>query len=563
MAGVPGRYRAAGVLPMLWVYALMVGLRPSVVRAMLMFTGLACAPLAGRPRCAATVLLACAGCYLVYAPGAYASMGTLLTFVSVCSLLGGAPVLDRVLQQAGLVRDPAVYDFEHRHQRYLRIVMRYLLHIACGTGAIWLLTWPITLTRSNLVTPGAWLVNLMIIPLLSVVLGLGFAAALCGLAVTWLGNALLACALELLHILVGIMELVARMPGSFFALRCLTPWRLFCYYGALVLTWVWARQRVAQPGRVVPRVRLLGAAACVLWLLFARPGLSPQPRADAARVVALDVGLGDAAVIHGPGGETLVIDGGSRFGPWSQGSRVVVPYLRHAGIHSLDAVVCSHFDRDHCGGLLDVLETVRVKAFCAPPRLGQDAFAERLQATAAARGVPWLTWCAGHTQQIGSLVMIVTHPPATITNFPSAAAAWGDNMWSLVLRLESGRHTVLFTGDATRGAEALQHAAGWRGAVDVLKVGHHGSATSTGRRLLDTIRPALSVISVGANHKTLPARRVVERLARRGIPIARTDRGGALELVLGPDSIAVSTFTSMPDTHEQECTKQNATGSRN
>jgi beta-lactamase superfamily II metal-dependent hydrolase len=177
-----------------------------------------------------------------------------------------------------------------------------------------------------------------------------------------------------------------------------------------------------------------------------------------------------------------------------------------------------------------------------PPRLGADAFAEHLRQVAAQRGAAWRTWHAGVTQQIGALALVISHPPAVVSNFAATGATASDNMWSLVVRAECDGRSVLFTGDATAGAEALQIAAGRLAPADVLKVAHHGSRSSTSARLLDAVEPALGVISVGGNHMGLPAPAVLKRLARHNVRVVRTDVSGALELTFHTNEITVRAF---------------------
>jgi len=537
LVGIPGRFRGVAVLPLIWLYGLMAGMGGSIVRSVLMFSALALAPLLARPHRAAHTLLAVAFIYVVFWPSEMRALGTQLTFISVAALLVVTPLFDATISRWRWVRGPAVYDLEHQPWRRLHAVIRYFLHIACGTFAIWLATWPVTLTRGNLVSPASWLANLLIVPLASVSLAGGFltllvAAVAPGVA-TWLnaGNVFL------MHLMVRIMDAVGMVPGGCFAVRTLTGGLLFWYYLGL-LTWcAWAFVRVGTD-RPQWLSRAMGSAAAVCSVVFLSFVVVRHDAGAPLRVAVLDVGLGDALVLHAPDGATALVDGGGRAGPWSAGARVVVPYLRAVGVDRLDAVICSHFDRDHAGGLVAVLNAVRVRRVIAPPVPADVSLAAELRALAAARGIEWIEAHAGDRFAVGCISGLVLHPPAVVTSLPPAAVQ-GGNLWSLAVRFDCRGRSFLASGDAPSAAEAVELCRGAPMASDVLKLAHHGSAGATSERYLDAVAPAAAVLSVGPNSKGLPAATTLERLACRAVPVARTDCMGACLIRFRPDDIMI------------------------
>jgi competence protein ComEC len=553
LAGVPGRYRGICLLPFLWLYGCMVGFRPSVVRAMLMFTGLAAAPLCRRPNSVLNTLIAAAFIYVLRYPRQLPAFGTLLTFLSVVSLIAGAPLLDTVLAYFSWYRGPAVYDLEHRSSSFLHTGIRYTLHIMCGTVAIWVVTWPITLTRNNLVTPASWLANLLLIPATGIVLAGGFATVL--LSAVWPAAAAIVniCTLMLLKSLMLFIAAVSRIPGGYFSMRTLTAPALFWYYCALGITYIWScRILVSCPGKR-GGIRLLGVAALAVWLIAGWHIAEGFSRENILRIVSLDVGLGDATVIHTPGGRTILVDGGVSYGPWSMGSRVVVPCLRAAGVNSLDAVICSHFDKDHVGGLADVVNLMKVDSIYSPCQLEYDLFAFELKSQAESKGIAWHEWYAGTTHQWDSVTCAAVHPPGIITNWLSDAVRWGDNTWSLVIQGECRGMRFLLTGDATEASEAIQ-----RNTVNdlyshLLKVGHHGSATSSSEPYISAVSPVAASIGVGPNNFGLPTETVLNCLKENTVTVMRTDVHGAIEYRFESDAIVISTYKSMET--KTECTK--------
>ena len=543
IVGVPGRWRGATVVPLIWLYGIMAGMNGSVLRSVLMFSVLALAPLIARPHRAANSLLSVAWLYVVFWPTEVFSLGIQLTFICVATLIVTAPMTEAMLARLKWMRDPAVYDLEHPAHRLIHPIVRYLTHVAAGTLVIWLATWPVTMTRGNLVSPASWLANLLIVPLASIVLAAGFVTPLLAVVSSWLAGVLNAANLLLMHVLVWLMNVVSALPGGYFAVRSLTAGQLFWYYCTLALGAAWAWMRFCAPKQRPLRNRACGAATVAAVLVFV--SLCPLHRAPDGgwRIAMLDVGLGDAIVIHAPGGRTVLIDGGVRTGPWSCGTRIVVPYLRSAGVNRLDAVVCTHFDRDHAGGLVAILQTMRVGTVYAPPDIDGVPLAAELRAVAAERGIEWKEAHAGDRIVIGALTGTVLHPPAVATT-THAAAQRGGNMWCLVIRFECNGRSFLATGDAPRAGEALQIARGARVASDVLKLAHHGSVGSSGDEYLDAVSPTLALLSVGPNNAHLPSPGVIDRLARRRLPVVRTDRMGACVVELKDTAALVSCFNN-------------------
>lgn len=258
----------------------------------------------------------------------------------------------------------------------------------------------------------------------------------------------------------------------------------------------------------------LGAVAlCALYALPRRPLLAaallaivslPAPVPPVTTITALDVGQGDSLVVRYDDGRVWLIDGGWR-------GDDVVAWLRRTGLRHLDVVIASHSDADHARGLVPVLREVSVGELRIAGREGFD----ELIAAAEAVGVP-----------------VVDDPTARL--HPPADAEGPSNERSQVLVLEAAGPRVLLPGDASTDVEeALVPALP---DLDVLKVGHHGSRTSTSAALLDATTPSLALIPVGdRNRYGHPHPEVVRRLIDHHIPIVRTDLHGTVEVALHDD----------------------------
>ncbi|WP_394846484.1 DNA internalization-related competence protein ComEC/Rec2 [Pendulispora brunnea] len=278
-------------------------------------------------------------------------------------------------------------------------------------------------------------------------------------------------------------------------------------------------------------------ALCVALEIPARRDGAPSGK---LRVTFLDVGQGDAALIDLPNGEAMLIDGGGIVGsPVDVGARVIAPTLRARRRDALALVVLSHPHPDHFGGLPTGLDGIAVRALWDTGQGEREgtggAYAAWLR-TSRAKGTLVQrpeTLCGVHA--IGGVTVEVLAP------CPEASADRGPNDNSFVLRIGYGSRHILFTGDAEREEEGdlLRLPAGALRA-DVLKVGHHGSRTSTSADFVAAIRPEWAIISAGARNRFgHPAGITLATLHAAGVRTYRTDRHGAVLVETDGRSISV------------------------
>ncbi len=398
--------------------------------------------------------------------------------------------------------------------------------LAASVGAT-LATAPLTAFAFGAVAPVGIVANLVAVPLAGVVVPAVFGSLLLGTPLA-AGAGLGLAALERLATLGAAVPLghLRGDAGVPFAL----PWIVL-----LVIAAWWATVR---PTWSVVGRRLALAGACASWLGL---GVAHWPARHEAGLTmyVLAVGQGDAIALRTPGGRWLLVDAGPRAGGVDAGRRVVVPFLRRHGVRTLDALVLTHGDADHLGGAPAVVDALRPALVLEPGQpLGTALYLEHLAAVDRAGG-RWQAARAGDLLEVDDVRIEVLHPDAAWI-----ARELRPNENSIVLRVRFGAFDALLTGDIGWPAESALVAR--VGPVEVLKVGHHGSAGSTTPPWLAAVRPMAAIVSVGANRYGHPAPVVLERLTAVGTTIYRTDRGGTVTIRSDGRYFAVTQGNSNP-----------------
>jgi competence protein ComEC len=256
------------------------------------------------------------------------------------------------------------------------------------------------------------------------------------------------------------------------------------------------------------------------------------------RVTFLAVGEGDGAVVRFPGSRVMVIDAGGSYGGFDAGERIVAPYLWSQKIMHVDYIALSHADIDHFGGLDFIAMNFAPRAFWTTGVPSLDLGYGRLMDDLERAKIP--------------LVLVrETAPVAAVGGVTVSSLNGGSgvartqNNTSMVLRFSFGGASLLFTGDIESAGERAMLANGADLHATVLKVPHHGSATSSCAAFVAGVRPQVAVISDGyLNSFHFPAPVVVERYVEAGAILVRTDLDGAVMVDATPDSVTVRAFNS-------------------
>lgn len=507
--------RAALVVAVLaaFAYSLLAGMQVPAQRTVSMLAVAALALWSGRAPPASLVLAWAAFVAVALDPWAVLSPGFWLSFgaVGVIFLCATAPA-----------RGPGA----SRWQR-----ARHALAQAARTQ--WVVTIglvPLTLLLFQQVSVISPLANAVAIPLISLLvtpLAL-LAAALPAPAAGWL----LAPAHLLLDWLMVALEAMAAPPWAVWQAARAGPLAVaLALAGALVLL---------APMRCGLRARLHGAMLLLPMVLAGR-----QPVAHGEfRATALDIGQGTAVLVE-TRSHVLLYDAGPAYG-WgadaaqpgnSAGARVIVPYLRGAGVRALDRLVISHEDADHAGGARDVMAALPVQAV-----LTAAPAAHPLLVLPPGMALPAVGPCAaGQAWEWDGVRFSMLHP------LPQAAgnAAFDSNARSCVLKVAGSGRSLLLTGDIGRRDEAalLARLPGQDLRADFLQVPHHGSGTSSSASFLAVVAPELALFQLGhGNRYRHPRADVWERYASREIARYRSDETGAVQITTRGGAYALQAY---------------------
>jgi len=506
---------------LLAAYGTMTGFGISTSRAVIMMLlGLFAAEV-GRSYEPLTAAAVSAVFILLQKPYALFSCSFLLSYSAVLGVFLTYPALraslpDRFFQRAGRKKRGQ----ESLIKKSLLFLWGKLMSSLLVSFSIQITTLPVLLYFFYEIPTYGIFLNVLVLPLVSVVVACSMLGGILGLFLLPLAGVPLFCVTQILRFYESLCHLFLKLPEPVQIFGRPSLGQAGIYYLLLaVLVWIGSHK---ESGRKIT-VWLLCFAIAIL--LYRRP-------VSGLQFTMLDVGQGDGLFLQTESGRTILIDGGST-DVSKVGTYRIIPYLKYYGIRRIDYMIMSHSDEDHISGQRELLENLQsgIKTGCylMPylPRESQNESYRKMQETVMKAGVPIHFLNTGDSIWMGGVKLFCLHPDKDFKNdSPNACSA--------TLSLNYGSFRMLLTGDLEKeGEDEVTKRLLKRNETEctILKTAHHGSKNSTGDVFLSVIRPKAALISCGKkNRYGHPHKELLERLRSARTGIYRTDESGAVQV---------------------------------
>ena len=486
----------------LGIFVALVNFKAPVVRASLMALFYFAIPLCQRKASPLNVLASAGFLILFFDPAQVLQSGFQFSFAAVGGIIYGYPHLKSML------------PLHFAKNRFGQNFNRWVWQPALVSLSAVLATLPLTYYYYGAIQLGAVIINLFIIPLIGILVtgallfvlfSFGAFPFLAGLAylISWL--------------VTGIIGLIHFFSGfDWVQLQVAHPSLWVVLFVSLFIIFLF---------RIYKERSLWYALICLAFTLL----VLQSGRLQNLRVTFIDVGQGDACLIQLPDNRTnILIDAGNRTRWRDYGRLSVLPVLHYYGVRHLHYAIATHSHSDHYGGLLTVMESIKIDTLVVSPYPDSAKGYRYFLRKAAQHHIPIKKLQRGEQLNLGTNARLYALSP--VSRFEKVRLHNGReiNNSSLVLRLCYGQNSFLLTGDAQKEAEKIMDTYGSFLQSNVLKAGHHGSSTSSSADFLNFVQPAFAVISVGKKNKFHhPSRKTIAKLRALGVAILRTDQLGA------------------------------------
>jgi len=533
---------------LLLLYVLMVGLTPSTIRALVMFGLKMGAILSGKRYDLPTSLGISSVIVLLWRPKALFHTGFQFSFVAVLGLILWYPLLMKYSKPLIKALDPRMRSMEIRLSTSLpflthnkqRQCLRYVLQAFAANLSITLFILPILLYHFYEFSSYTIWINLLILPLLTIVIACGLLGSCAFVFFPSLANVIFA----ICRIIFSYYDVLSRMflaiPGSRIVTGQPRLWQVFGYYGCFLVAYFILRIELDRDEKQKKNLHLMSSlvlAVTSILLIF----LPVHSMSSSLSITMMDVGQGDGIHIRTPHGSNYLIDGGS-LDIKQVGIYRMEPYLLSQGVTSLEYVFISHDDEDHHNGIIDLIRNrkygVRIQNVVLPPKeYWKDGLHEIFELAIEQHITVYIMGQGDLVEDRDVLIQCLA--PKSQQYYSSV------NNSSMILSLQYKDFTMLLTGDMEQESERdiVNHTE--LNSYDVLKVAHHGSKTSSSSTFLELIKPRISLISSGVENRFgHPHIEVLERLVENESLVLQTNERGAIQIMVKDGVMKVHTYLS-------------------
>jgi competence protein ComEC len=508
-----------GLLIVLILYIILVRFKTPVIRASSMAILYLVGQVLERKTVTYNIIFAAMTMILLFDPRELFNPGFHFSFMAVLSIIFGYDKLNQLL--------PLNHYIEGKRKQYpvlsyfrKWIWMPFLVSLAAVIG-----TSPLTLYYYGLFPVYSLLANLIVIPLTGVVVFLSLFLLFIGGLSSVLARGLGMMIQVVNNGLQGVVELIANLPFASILTAIPTFTKIILIDLVIILS-LYVRKNI----------KLITLMIVVFVFIFVI-SLNSERRTD-LQVTFLDVGQGDAAFLRFPNQQTMLIDAGNRSFQWDQGEKTVLPFLQSVHALHINYLVGSHAHNDHIGGFLAIINTIPIDTLVLSGYQFNSKLYKNILEVAQRKKITVKIVLKGDMLRVDpSCRVYILHPDSThirAENFNGAEC----NNSSLVIKIQYGVNSVLFTGDLEESGEQPLLLFEDFLESEIIKIGHHGSSTSTSEALLEKVDPIAALISVAKKNKFKhPSPRTLLRLNNRGIKTYQTSHEGAVLITIGPEKI--------------------------
>jgi len=488
-------------------YALMTGLGASVVRATFMLVFILVGKLIDRDADSLSLLSFVALLMLVYNPAYINDVGFQLSFLVTFGLLVMAPVVFEKIKfipdwLSGAIFVPII-------------------------AQIWVA--PIQMFYFNSFSLYSVFANIVILPFVTVVSFGGFISAVLALIKPLAGQV---CFLfdiilnPILNVVVWISDYFANLPHSLIQMPQPSVSQLFLYYAIVLLSTLLIK--IGRNKKLI--LAIIISIICLIVSCIKLPSNNLE-------TIAFDVQNADAFLIKTPQNKYFIIDSGKMpyNGGKSQAQMIILSYLKDYGIKNIEGLIITHFDSDHAGGAVDLINTLNIKHIYVNSLSDKSHLAQKIYASARHKNNNSL-------HLVKNNEIFYKESALTIKNFVCNFKGKDvDNENSIITLVSDGDFDELFMGDA--GIKSFDKIKNYIPAqVEVLKVGHHGAKNVVNRSFVSRIKPKVAIVSTGLNNYGHPNGVTLDILQHNKVKVLRTDRQNSIKITEKSDIYKIYSF---------------------
>ncbi len=495
-------------LIILWVYGYLIGFPTSILRSNIMFSLLFYSQIIHEPYDSINTLSFAMFILLIINPYYLFNIGFQLSFAASFAIITFTPRIE---------------DLFYPLKNSIVTTLSAILGVQIGL-------FPIQSYYFNKISLLGVLANIAIVPILSISLVLGFLMIFFNFTFAYVNNFIGPILNFIISIQFKILYLLNHIP--FNIVKIFSPEFIVIimfYIFIFILFKIIDIRKLKKP--IVKTLVIY----FIILLIYNSYWIT---RDDTMELHFIDVGQGDSILMRAGHKAYLMDTGGSLFGNFDIGEYITLAYLEKLGVRKLDAVFITHFDEDHSQGLDALLENMPIDMVLGSYIPRENHIYKKI----VNKCIPFIVLNEGHIIDLGKNARLkIIWPNKGINRELSP------NNLSLVSILSTNKYRVLFTGDIEEDAEyfVLDKL---NNKVDIIKIPHHGSKTSSTERLLEKIVPKVGIISVGRNNiYGHPNKEVIDRYNALNTKLYRTDEMGLIKIILDDDNYTINTFLENGD----------------